>query len=52
MSTYEAARISTNKTIIIGNGWNNNIINTTIYHNHGNITVGNYQYLAFFIDTK
>lgn len=40
------------KKIELGNAWSGNTINTVIFRHHGIMTVGEYQYMAFYIDGK
>lgn len=36
--------------VTLGNGWAGNTINTVIFRHHGLLTIGEYQYTAFYID--
>lgn len=39
-------------TMELGQGWSSNTINTAIYRHHGVVTVGSYQFTAFYSDDK
>ena len=51
-SSQDAEYLTPKNNIDVGEAWANNAINTTIYRHHGIVTSGNYQYLAFFVDTQ
>lgn len=49
--SQKTEHISPNNIVNLGEGWANNAINVTIYRHHGIVTLRNYQYTAFFVDS-
>lgn len=43
-------RFQLHKTLDLGEAWAGNTINTVIFRHHGIMTVGEYQYTAFYVD--
>lgn len=43
-------RFHLHKTLDLGKAWAGNTINTVIFRHHGIMTVGEYQYTAFYVD--
>lgn len=44
------SRLQLDKEIDLGKAWAGNTINTVIFRHHGIMTVGEYQYTAFYVD--
>lgn len=50
VSRVAAPRFQLHKTLDLGEAWAGNTINTVIFRHHGIMTVGEYQYTAFYVD--